>query len=62
VLSSVERIPRWAPELMDDKVSPRTFDWFRRMMTRPAVKATYSVSAEAPPRSTELRAMRPGQA
>jgi hypothetical protein len=27
-------------------------------MERPAVKATYSVSAEAPPRSTELRAAR----
>jgi glutathione S-transferase len=62
VLSSVERIPRWAPELMDEKVSPRTFDWFQRMMARPTVQATYSVSAEAPPRSTELRAMRPGQA
>ncbi len=58
VLSSVERLPRWAPELMNEKASPRTFEWFQRMMARPAVKATYSVSAEAPPRSTELRAMR----
>jgi glutathione S-transferase len=57
VLSSVERIPRWAPELMDEKVSPRTFDWFQRMMARPMVKATYCVSAEAPPRSTELHAL-----
>lgn len=56
-LSSFERMPRWAPDLMTKKVSPRTWDWFQRMMARPSVKATYSVSAEAPPRSTELRAM-----
>jgi len=57
VLPSVERMPRWAPDLMTEKVSPRTWDWFQRMMARPAVKATYCVSDEAPPRSTELRAM-----
>jgi glutathione S-transferase len=60
-LSSFERMPRWAPDLMNEQVSPRTFDWFQRMMARPAAKATYSVSAEAPPRSTELRAMQQGQ-
>jgi glutathione S-transferase len=54
VLSAVERMPRWAPDLMNQQVSPRSFDWLRRLMARPAVAATYSVSDEAPPRSTEL--------
>jgi glutathione S-transferase len=56
VLSSVERMPRWAPDLMNQKVSPRSWDWLQRMMARPAVKAAYSVSDEAPPRSTEVHA------
>jgi glutathione S-transferase len=55
VLSSAERMPRWSPDLMNQNISPRSWDWFQRMMARPAVKATYSVSDEAPPRSTELR-------
>jgi len=58
VLSSAERMPRWAPDLMNEKVSPRTFDWLQRMLARPAVKATYCVSEEAPPRSTEVAAAR----
>ncbi len=58
VLSSAERMPRWAPDLMNDKVSPRSWEWLQRMMARPAVKATYSVSDEAPPRSTEVSAAR----
>jgi glutathione S-transferase len=58
VLSSAERIPRWAPDLMDAKVSPRSFEWFQRLMQRPAVKATYCVSDEAPARSTEVAAAR----
>jgi glutathione S-transferase len=61
VLSAAERMPRWAPDLMNEKVSPRTWDWFQRLMTRPAVKATYSVSDEAPPRPTEVRASRAAQ-
>jgi glutathione S-transferase len=56
MLSSVERMPRWSPDLMTEQVSPRSWDWFQRMMARPAVKATYCVSDEAPPRSTEVRA------
>ena len=56
VLSSAERMPRWAPDLMNEKVSPRSWDWLARMMARPAVEAAYSVSDEAPPRSTEVRA------
>jgi len=62
VLSSAERMPRWAPDLMNEKVSPRSWDWFQRMMARPAVKATYSVSDEAPARSTEVRAAQQGAA
>ena len=58
VLSSVERMPRWSPDLMNEKVSPRSCYWLQQLMTRPAVKATYAVSAEAPPLSTELRAAR----
>jgi glutathione S-transferase len=56
VLSSAERMPRWAPDLMNRKVSPRSWDWLQRMMARPAVKAAYAVSDEAPPRSTEVHA------
>jgi len=41
---------------MNEKVSPRSWDWLQRMMARPAVKATYSVSDEAPARATEVRA------
>jgi glutathione S-transferase len=62
VLSSAERMPRWAPDLMNEQVSPRSFEWFGRMMARPAVKATYSVSEEAPARSTEVRAAQQGAA
>jgi glutathione S-transferase len=58
VLSSAERMPRWAPDLMNAKVSPRSWEWLQRMMERPAVKATYSVSDEAPARATEVRAAR----
>src|SRR5258708_18607629 len=36
VLSSAERMPRWAPDLMNQKVSPRSWDWLQRMMSRPA--------------------------
>jgi len=32
VLSSAERMPRWAPDLMNQKVSPRSWDWLQRMM------------------------------
>jgi hypothetical protein len=49
-------MPRWSPDLMNEQVSPRSWEWFQRMMARPAVKATYSVSEEAPARSTEVRA------
>jgi glutathione S-transferase len=49
VLSSVQRMPRWAPDLMNDTASPRTFGWLQMMMARPAVEATLSTSDEAPP-------------
>ena len=58
VLSSAERMPRWAPDLMNENVSPRSHEWLQRMLARPAVKATYCVSDEAPPRSTEVAAAR----
>jgi glutathione S-transferase len=58
VLSSVERMPRWSPDLMNQTVSPRSFEWMQRLLARPAVKASYAVSEEAPPRSTEERAAR----
>ena len=61
MLSSAERMPRWAPDLMNEKVSPRSWEWFQRLMLRPAVKATYAVSEEAPPRSTEARAAQTDQ-
>ena len=66
MLSSVERMPRWSPDLMNQTVSPRTLEWMQRLLARPAVKATYAVSDEAPPRSTEVRAQQaassPGRA
>jgi hypothetical protein len=43
---------------MNQTVSPRSFEWMQRLLARPAVKATYAVSEEAPPRSTEERAAR----
>jgi glutathione S-transferase len=49
VLSSVQRMPRWAPELMNESVSPNTFEWLQRMMLRPAVKATLTASGKIPP-------------
>jgi glutathione S-transferase len=48
VLSSIQRMPRWAPDLMNERASPHTFAWFQRMLERPAIKAALSVSAEAP--------------
>ena len=49
VLSSVQRMPRWAPDLMNPTVSPHTFEWLKRMMQRPAVQATLSIAKDAPP-------------
>ena len=57
VLSSLERFPRYAPEIMNEALTPNTHRWLQEMLARPAVKATYSVSDEAPPRSSELYAM-----
>jgi glutathione S-transferase len=49
VLSSVQRMPRWAPDLMNETASPRVHAWLQRLKARPAVRATLSVSEEAPP-------------
>jgi hypothetical protein len=43
---------------MNERVLRRSSEWFQRLMLRPAVKATYLVSEEALPRSTEVRARR----
>ena len=56
VLSSIERFPRYAPDLMNETATPRTHRWLQEMLARPAVQAVYSVSDEAPPRSSELYA------
>jgi glutathione S-transferase len=53
VLSSIQRMPRWAPDLMNDKASPRTFAWLERLRQRPAIKAALSISKEAPPLETD---------
>jgi glutathione S-transferase len=58
VLSSVQRMPRWAPDLMNVRVSPRTYDWLQRMKERPAVKATLAVSSEAPPLEPDALGMK----
>ena len=62
VLSSLERFPRYAPDLMNAEATPHTHRWLQEMLARPAVQATYSVSDEAPPRSSELYAMQKGAA
>jgi glutathione S-transferase len=49
VYSSVQRMPRWAPDLMNEQASPRTFDWLERLQQRPAVKAMLADLTEAPP-------------
>jgi hypothetical protein len=43
---------------MNENVSPLSFECLQRMLARPAVKATYCVSDEAPLRSTEVAAAR----
>ena len=48
VFSSVQRMPRWAPDLMNTDASPHTFQWFQRVLQRPAVQATLSIAADAP--------------
>jgi glutathione S-transferase len=58
VFSSVQRMPRWAPDLMSESVSPRTYAWLQAMKARPAVQATLSVSDEAPPLPPDVWSMR----
>ena len=43
---------------VDTTKQPRVMEHRKRMLARPAVKATYCVSEEAPPRSTEVAAAR----
>jgi hypothetical protein len=49
VLSSVQHMTRWAPDLMNESVSSRTYEWLQMMKARPAVHATLSVSEQASP-------------
>jgi glutathione S-transferase len=42
-------VPRFFPELMNDKISPRTMDWLKRMNERPAVKAALGMARKPPP-------------
>src|SRR5471030_3287247 len=44
VLSSVQRMPRWAPDLMNETATPRVRAWLERLEARPAVRATLSAS------------------
>jgi glutathione S-transferase len=42
-------VPRFFPELMNERISPRTMDWLHRMNERPAVKATLGMARMQPP-------------
>jgi glutathione S-transferase len=55
VLSSVQRMPRWVPDLMNETASPRVYAWLQMMLERPAVRATLAVSDEAPALLPDLR-------
>ena len=59
VLSSVQRMPRWASDLMNATATPRVFTWLQRMLARPAVHETLSVSDEAPPLPPDAAAATP---
>jgi glutathione S-transferase len=41
-------VPRFFPELMNEKISPRTMDWLKRMNERPAVKAALGMARMQP--------------
>jgi glutathione S-transferase len=42
-------VPRFFPELMNEKISPRAMDWLHRMNERPAVKAALGMARMQPP-------------
>jgi glutathione S-transferase len=42
-------VPRFFPELMNERISPRTMDWLHRMNERPAVKAALGMARMQPP-------------
>ena len=54
--SMVVPVPRFFPEFMNEKATPRTMDWVRRMNERPAVKAALAMSRNPMPGSTTAAA------
>jgi glutathione S-transferase len=46
--SMVAGVPRFFPELMNDKLTPRAVDWLARMNERPAVKAALAMPNKVP--------------
>ncbi|HZF25751.1 MAG TPA: glutathione S-transferase family protein [Steroidobacteraceae bacterium] len=47
--SMVVPVPRFFPEFMNDRMSPRTLDWVARMNQRPAVKAALAMARQPAP-------------
>jgi len=46
--SMVAGVPRFFPELMNAKLTPRSVDWLQRMNERPAVKAALAMPNKVP--------------
>lgn len=46
--SMVAGVPRFFPELMNEKLTPRAVDWLARMNERPAVKAALAMPNKVP--------------
>lgn len=44
-------VERMLPELMNERATPRSIDWLRRMEDRPAVKAARAMARPMPPRA-----------
>lgn len=47
--SMAAAVPRFFPEFMNEKATPRAMDWLRRMNQRPAVKAALAMSRRPTP-------------
>jgi len=54
--SMVIPVPRFFPEFMNEKVSPRSLDWVARMNERPAVKAALAMARQPAPARAAQRA------
>jgi len=46
--SMVASVPRFFPEFMNDKLTPRAVDWLQRMNARPAVQAAQAMPNKVP--------------